>query len=54
MDAQTLVGQQVAYMVDGEAVFFGVAEYVVGGWVGIRQDDGRLDEAPAAFVLLNN
>jgi hypothetical protein len=40
------------YRVDGTVVFGGICEYVTAdGWVGIRQPDGRLDEAPAAGVI---
>ncbi len=46
-----LVDHEVQYVVDGEAVFWGRCEYIDGGWVGIRQSDGRLDEAPAHLVV---
>lgn len=44
----------VKYVVNGAVVFQGVAEYVTSdGWVGIRQADGRLDEAPLRLVFLS-
>ena len=51
MNPSEYIGHVVQYMVDGEIVFWGVAEYVAGNWVGIRQVDGRLDEAPASHVV---
>jgi hypothetical protein len=46
----SLVGKIVRYVVGGAVVFFGTCEYMSDGWVGIRQWDGRLDEAPVALV----
>lgn len=45
------VGWVVQYVVNGIVSFWGVAEYVTkDGWVGIRQADGGLDEAPIKLV----
>jgi hypothetical protein len=46
------LGQRVEYRPDGvEAAFAGVAEYMThDGWVGIRQEGGRLDEAKFQLV----
>jgi hypothetical protein len=45
------MGLVVAYVVDGAPVFFGTPAYVTpDGWVGIRQVDGIINEAPIALV----
>lgn len=45
------IGAVVMYVVNGVVGFWGIAEYVTkDGWIGIRQADGGLDEAPAHLV----
>lgn len=51
MDNGIKTGMAVNYTVNGETVFGGVVEYVTEGWAGIRQADGRLDEARAEFLV---
>lgn len=49
-----MVGQQVVYVLDGVIVFCGIVEYTTAdGWYGIRQADGRLDEAPCGRVQID-
>lgn len=52
--SETMVGHVVRYEVGGVVVLWGVAEYVRGAWVGVRGQDGRLDEVPAALVVADD
>jgi hypothetical protein len=46
-----MTGKQVVYSVRGVLMWHGTAEYVtLDGWVGIRQSNGRIDEAPIGNV----
>ncbi len=41
------------YSINGITVFEGVAVYANSEWVGILQDNGRIDEAPRAYVVFS-
>jgi hypothetical protein len=43
----------VSFTIDGKVQWSGVAEYVSGSWVGIRQANGRLDEVPGDCVEID-
>lgn len=47
---RNLVGHAVQFVIGNRVVLWGIAEYLRDGWVGIRQVDGRLDEAPLDHV----
>lgn len=51
MFKREMIGQVVSYRVNGETAFWGIAEYMMDGWVGIRSVGGGLDEAPASMVF---
>jgi hypothetical protein len=43
----------VAYLLNGREVFRGRVEYITNdNWLGIRQADGSLDEAPATRCVV--
>lgn len=46
-------GDVVQFVVNGKIMFFGKAEYITHGWVGIRQPSGRIDEAPISHVEID-
>lgn len=39
---------------DAKTAWLGEVEYVAAGWVGIRSEDGRIDEVQVSRVLVNN
>lgn len=51
---ETKLGTLVAVALDrdGQECVEGVIEYYTAdGWIGLRQDNGRLDEFPEAWVI---
>jgi hypothetical protein len=45
--------KRLGYIVNGLIVFSGVPAYVTkDGWIGIRQADGQVEEAPATRCIV--